>query len=431
MSMRRRSAHLAAAALLALPAPVLAQGAGQLIVRGADGSFTLPVESGQGYAVVADSSLQRLGWELDVGAEGVTAILPGGAVVRIGFGTPFFHWDQDVLQLTDAPYASGGQAFVPLQLLVDFLPARLDTVYRFDEAEFVLEILDPKVWSALSPEVGEAEVSVLEVDVAEPPREVPVEPLPVEPDPVEIGPPPLPLVVIDPGHGGRDPGTTSPSGRLEKDIALRIGRALARELRRDGDLEVRLTRDSDVLVPIWERGRQATEWKGDRPGIFISLHANALPSQRSVRGFETYFLSEARTDHERRVAENENAPLGLEDAGDPAAANPDLNFILRDLRNNDHQHWSSVLAQAIQTALESVHTGPSRGVKQGPFAVITNALMPAVLIELGFLTNRQDERLLSREDFQEGAARSIAGAVRGFFERYPPGRTSPAPGGRR
>lgn len=404
MSMRLRSAHLAAAALLALPFPALAQGDGQLTVRGADGAFTLPVVSVRGYAVVSDSSLQSLGWRLEVGVEGIAVILPGGALLRLGFGTPFFHWDQDVLQLADTPYASGGQTFVPLQLLVDFLPARLDTVYRFDEAEFVLEILD---------------------------REVPSEPLPVEPEPVEIAPPPLPLVVIDPGHGGRDPGTTSPSGRLEKDIALRIGRALARELRRDGDLEVRLTRDADVLVPIWERGRQATEWKGDRPGIFISLHANALPSQRSVRGFETYFLSEARTDHERRVAENENAPLGLEDAGDPAAANPDLAFILRDLRNNDHQHWSSILAEAIQTALGSVHTGPSRGVKQGPFAVITNALMPAVLIEFGFLTNRQDERLLTREDFQEGAARSIAGAVRGFFERYPPGRTPPAPGRRR
>lgn len=413
--MRLRSAHLAAAALFALPAPALAQGAGQLTVRGADGSFTLPVESERGYAVVAGSSLERLGWRLEVGDEGVAATLPGGARLRLGFGTPFFHWEQDVLQLTDAPYASGGQAYVPVQLLVDFLPARLDTVYRFNEAEFVLEILAREVWSAVASKV----------DVTEPASEAPLEPAPHRAGPS------LPLVVIDPGHGGRDPGAVGSSGRSEKDIALRIARALARELRRDGDVEVRLTRDTDVLVPIWERGRRATAWKGDRPGIFISLHANALPGRRSVRGFETYFLSEARTDHERRVAENENAPLRLEGAGDPAAVSPDLDFILRDLRNNDHQHWSSVLAASIQTALESVHTGPSRGVKQGPFAVITNALMPAVLIELGFLTNRQDERLLSREDFQEGAARSIAGAVRSFFERYPPGRTSPAPGGGR
>ena len=301
MSLRLRSAHLAAAALIALPAPALAQGAGQLTVRGANGSFTLPVESGRGYAVVADSALQRLGWRLEVEAEGVAVTLPGGVRVRLEFGTPFFRWEQDILQLTDPPYASGGQAYVPVQLLLDFLPARLDSVYRFNEAEFVLEILDSQVWSALAPEV----------DVVEPAAEASAEPPPLAAGPVETAPLPLPLVVIDPGHGGRDPGATGSLGRSEKDIALAIGRALARELRRDGDLEVRLTRDTDVLVPIWDRGRQATAWKGDRPGIFISLHANALPSQRSVRGFETYFLSEARTEHERRVAENENAPLGL------------------------------------------------------------------------------------------------------------------------
>jgi N-acetylmuramoyl-L-alanine amidase len=417
--MRLHGARLAAAALLALPSVVVAQAAGQLTVRGATGSLALHVESERGYAVVADSSLLRLGWRLDVGAEGVVAALPGGVRVRLGFGTPFFYWEDDVLQLTDPVYVADGRVFVPVQLLVDFLPARLDSVYRFNEADFVLEILDQQVWSLVASEV----------DVAEPAGEAAVEPPSVEAGRIENAPPSLPLVVIDPGHGGRDPGTAGSSGRSEKDIALRIGLALARELRRDGNLDVRMTRDTDVLVPIWERGQRATGWKGDRPGIFISLHANALPSQRSVRGFETYFLSDARTDHERRVAENENAPLGLESAGDPAAGNPDLDFILRELRNFDYQHWSSVLAESIQTALESVHTGPSRGVKQGPFAVITNALMPAVLIELGFLTNRQDERLLSREDFHEGAARAIAGAVRSFFERYPPGRSSPAPGG--
>ncbi|MFV2006182.1 MAG: N-acetylmuramoyl-L-alanine amidase [Longimicrobiales bacterium] len=417
--MRLHGARLAAAALLALPSAALAQAGEHLTVRGANGSLTLRVESERGYAVVSDSSLLRLGWRLEIGAEGVVAALPGGVRVRLGFDTPFFLWEEDVLQLTDPAYVADGRVYVPVQLLVDFLPARLDVVYRFNEADFVLEILDEDVWSVVASDVG----------VARPASEAAVDAVRLEARPVETAPPSRPLVVIDPGHGGRDPGTIGSSGRSEKDIALRIGLALARELRRDGDLDVRMTRDTDVLVPIWDRGKRATAWKGDRPGIFISLHANALPSQRSVRGFETYFLSDARTDHERRVAENENAPLGLEAAGDPAAENPDLDFILRELRNFDYQHWSSVLAESIQNALESVHTGPSRGVKQGPFAVITNALMPAVLIEFGFLTNRQDERLLFREDFQEGAARAIAGAVRGFFERYPPGRVAPAPGG--
>ncbi len=407
----------------ALPLGAAAQSRG-LTVRGPTGSLTLPVESGRGYAVLADTSLERLGWRLEIALQGVDAALPRGTHIRLGLGTPFFRWGEDLLQLTDEPYADEGRLYVPLQLVVDFLPARLDSIYRFDEEAFALDVLDPEVWSSLGvgsdPVAARSDPEALQAEAAQ---------AAPEPEQAEAAAPVLPLVVIDAGHGGRDPGARGPSGHTEKDLALRIARSLARELRKGGDLDVRLTRDGDVLVPLWDRGRQATDWKGDRPGVFISLHANALPGQRSVRGFETYFLSEARTDHERRVAEIENAPLELEEAAGGDGDNPDLDFILRELRNLDHQHWSALLAESVQSALESVHTGPSRGVKQGPFAVITNALMPAVLVELGFLTNRQDERLLAREDFQEDAARSIAGAIRGFLERYPPGRT--VPGGRR
>jgi len=180
-----------------------------------------------------------------------------------------------------------------------------------------------------------------------------------------------------------------------------------------------MTRDRDSLIPIWERGHMATEWKGDRPAIFISIHANSLPDRPSVRGFETYFLSEARTEHEARVAENENAPLALRD--DDTISNeeaPGLDFILRELRNRDHQRWSSVLAEEVQRSLESVHPGPNRGVKQAPFAVITNALMPAVLLEVGFLSNPHEERILSRGEFQRDLAGAIASGIDRFFERY-------------
>ena len=231
------------------------------------------------------------------------------------------------------------------------------------------------------------------------------------------------VVIIDPGHGGSDPGTTGAGGRREKDIALAIGRYLERELRGDEDLEVYMTRDRDVLVPLWERGPQATLLKGDRPGVFISIHVNSSPSSPAIRGFETYFLSEARTEHERRVAAIENAPLHLDtelDGDDVAAV--DLTFILRELRNLDHQHWSSLLAEGIQSELEDVHPGPNRGVKQGPFAVITNALMPAVLVEVGFITNREEERVLSRGAFQRGVAAALAQGIRDFFLRYPSGQ---------
>ena len=98
-----------------------------------------------------------------------------------------------------------------------------------------------------------------------------------------------------------------------------------------------------------------------------------------------------------------------------------MGFILTELRNLDHAHWSALLAEIIQEKLAQVHPGPNRGVKQAPFAVITNSLMPAVLLEVGFLSNREEERLLNQRSFQEDVARSVASAVLEFFQRYPPG----------
>ena len=178
------------------------------------------------------------------------------------------------------------------------------------------------------------------------------------------------VVVIDPGHGGSDPGATGRGGRREKDIALAIGRYLERELRGDEDIEVHMTRDRDVLVPLWERGPQATLLKGaSRFGVFISIHVNSSPSSPAIRGFETYFLSEARTEHEARVAALENAPLQV--AAEPGAGDVedvDRTLIFKDLQNRDYQRWSVTLAEEIQAKLEDVH--PLRGRWRGRCAVI-------------------------------------------------------------
>ncbi|NNF39663.1 MAG: hypothetical protein HKN71_13410 [Gemmatimonadetes bacterium] len=244
-----------------------------------------------------------------------------------------------------------------------------------------------------------------------------------EPDPVRV-------VVIDPGHGGFDPGSLGPSGLREKDVALAVGLALARALDTIPDLEVHLTRDRDVSIPIWERGEMATRLRADRPGILISIHANALDDP-APRGLETYFLSEARTEHERRVAALENAPAAL--AGDGGSARTDdagLAFILNELRNLDHIHWSADLAAVVHERVAAVHPGRDRGVRQAPLAVITNALMPSVLIELGFISNPTEEGVLADAGFQTDAAQAIAEAVVAFFQRYPPGSSgNPGEGG--
>ena len=383
-----------------------AQGPAPLVVRGPEGATaSLAVYRSRGYAAVRWKALERLGWVVESSASGLRATTAdGGSVVEFAFGTPLFRWNGEVLQLVDVPFTEGGAGYLPLQFVLDFLPARLGESYAFVPEEGVLEVRDAAVWAGLaSPSAGDADRSGEE--------------------PGGEAPPDKRVVIIDPGHGGKDPGTVGAGGRREKDIALAIGRALARALRGDESLEVHLTRDRDVLVPLWERGELATSWKGERPGVFVSIHVNALPGRPSIRGFETYFLSEARTEHERRVAANENAPLriGRED-GEVGGEDEDLGFILRELRNLDHQHWSALLAEGVQRELETVHPGPSRGVTQGPFAVITNALMPAVLIEVGFVTNREEERALSRGEFQAELAEALARAIRDFFERYPPGQ---------
>jgi N-acetylmuramoyl-L-alanine amidase len=326
-------------------------------------------------------------------------------------GDPLFTWNGEVFQLVGTPYLQGGELWIPAQLVVDFFPDRLREHYRARSSprEGVPVVERLSAWS------GAAEAGPAAGAASDTPTPASGE----EPGARRGGR----VVVIDPGHGGRDPGALGPGGTREKDVALALGLALARELERHPGLEVHLTRESDILVPLWNRGEWATEVKGDRPGIFVSLHANAVPSRSGVRGFETYFLDEARTEHEARVAANENAPLALEREDAAGAADlPELEFILRDLRNNDHAHWSEELAAMVQDRLSPVHPGPDRGVKQGPLAVITNALMPSVLVEVGFLSHPDEERLLTRPEFHAEVAGALSAAVVDFFRRYPPGR---------
>lgn len=408
--------QLALAGALALAAPLHAgelaarQSAPFRIAGAGEAPRAVEVVRDRGFAAVRSDVLVSLGWRVErQGPAAWRLTHPRAPEVRLAEDVPFFRMGEARLQVADPPYASGGSLHVPLQLLADVLPSRLPALYAFEDGVLRLSSGDDgRAAPAPRARATTARPEPASTDVPRDARRV---------------------VVIDPGHGGDDPGALGPGGAREKDVALRVALALAAELRRHPELEVHLTRETDVLVPLWERGLVATEHRGDRPGVFISLHANALPGRRSVRGFETYFLSEARTDDERRVAANENAPLAMPSRDAPEGAGRDLDFILRELRNLDHQHWSSLLAEMVQDRLDEVHPGPDRGVKQGPFAVITNALMPAVLVEIGFITNPDEERLLNEAGFQDEVARALAGATLAFFERYP--SAGPEPGGHR
>jgi N-acetylmuramoyl-L-alanine amidase len=415
-----RLLKLALLLCVALPGAVVGQDRPTLVVERGDGSSTpVSVDLSRGYAAVRLSVVSELGWFVSE-ADGEVAIAASDEIrISMRLGSPFFRWDGVVLQLTDAPYRVGNQTFVPLQFLSDFLPRRLPGLYEFDGARSLLragdlgllgELADAAVDTEVAGDDSEAGSSTV---VAEPTPDV----LPVQPGPYEG----VRVVVIDAGHGGGDPGALGPDGIREKTVALSIATRLAALLGDVEELEVHLIRDDDTFVDLWERGQVATDIKGERPGIFVSIHANSFPARREARGFETYFLSDARTEHERRVSAIENAPLSMAGQDLDSEQLPELDFILRDLKNYDHAHWSEELASLVQNEMNGFHPGPNRGVKQGVLAVLTNALMPSVLVEVGYLSNAEEGRLIGRDEFHQDSAAAIADAVTRFFERYPPG----------
>jgi N-acetylmuramoyl-L-alanine amidase len=215
------------------------------------------------------------------------------------------------------------------------------------------------------------------------------------------------VVVIDPGHGGRDSGAIGPGGVMEKDITLSVALELARELEERLGLKAVLTRTGDVFVPLAERTAFAN---GSGADIFISIHANAA-KRRAAAGVETFFLSFDATDEDAMsVAEFENSALSSEEAEDAG----ELRDILVDLMSTASHHQSSMLAESVLMSLHKAAPTENRGVKQAPFVVLSGASMPAVLVELGFISNPAEERRLGSKDEQARLAASIADGVAGF-----------------
>lgn len=210
-----------------------------------------------------------------------------------------------------------------------------------------------------------------------------------------------------------DPGARGPAGSREKEITLAVSRELARILREDPSLEVRMTRDSDTLIALRDRTRLANKWRGgERPALFISIHCNANPNPAGY-GYETYFLSEAKTEDARRVAAMENAAEQYEEK--PAQVSNALSFIMNDLKQNLYLRESSAWAEQIQQRLSAVHPGRNRGVKQAGFYVLNGAFMPAVLVEIGFITNAREEQVIADKEMQKRIAEQLARAVHDYF----------------
>jgi N-acetylmuramoyl-L-alanine amidase len=220
-------------------------------------------------------------------------------------------------------------------------------------------------------------------------------------------------IIIDPGHGGKDPGALGKRLK-EKDVNLDIAQRLRRRLKQLSTAEIDLTRDRDEYVELYERPRQANARKGD---LYVSVHCNSSPAAPGAQGIETFFLSAARTDWERAVASRENGALEFPVADTNKASAEAVGGILRDLAQNEFLRESEQLASGLQSALaENLH-GKDRGVKQADFAVLRNAYMPAALVECGFLTNAAEEKLLAANDYRERIASALAFGVVQFVKR--------------
>lgn len=215
-------------------------------------------------------------------------------------------------------------------------------------------------------------------------------------------------VVLDAGHGGKDSGCSG-SVSQEKDVALELTLAIGRELSTRGDIDVIYTRDADYFVPLYERTSIANQSGAD---LFVSIHCNAS-LDRSVRGSETFVMGLHTSQENLEVAKRENRSVQLEDdqsryhAYDPDSP---LGHILLAREQHDHLEESILLAANIESKLATTMS-KSRGVKQAGFVVLRATTMPSVLIEAGFLTNAEDEALLTSQDVQQRLADEIALAI--------------------
>jgi len=219
-------------------------------------------------------------------------------------------------------------------------------------------------------------------------------------------------VVIDPGHGGDDRGARGRGGLLEKDLVLDVSRRLAKRLRSHG-LEVLETRTGDAFVPLETRTMLANDAEAD---LFISIHANSAASPKPS-GSEVYFVSVDATDERARaLAERENRAFGR--AATSALPSDPLVAIIGDMIASESMREANVFAKLAQTELDSIDRVASRGVKQAPFVVLLGVQMPACLIEVGFLSNPQEERALLTPERRDAIAAALERAVLRYAQRY-------------
>lgn len=386
------------------------------------------VASPAGGLVRADVLVRLLGGAVDALGPGRWRLGLGGAAVDVAAGSPFAGVDGTTWPLVEPTRDAAGAPLVALQLFTELVP-RFGIGISWDRSAGVLRRAAP----GLTRVPGRASTVAPAVDAPRGGRPTagpgggPAETVVPVGGSVATAAPGAGLsrrytVVVDAGHGGRDPGmrgaVVDGQAFSEAKVTLQVADRLRAALESRG-FRVLMTRTRDTLINLDHRGPIANRGNGD---LFISVHVNAANPRwnnpTAARGFETFYLSTARTEDEAHVANMENDVVRFETEVEAPRGNDALAFIMNDLARNEHLRESSDIATAIQRKLNVIHPGPNRGVKQAGLRVLVTAYMPAVLVEIGFGTNPAEARWMLSEHGQDDAAQAIADAAQEYLRDY-------------
>ena len=224
------------------------------------------------------------------------------------------------------------------------------------------------------------------------------------------------IVIIDPGHGGEDPGAIGPKKTMEKDIVLKVGEKVIHFLKQDKEIQAFLTRKGDYFIPLEERPKMAREFGAD---LFVSLHTDGSFNPQA-RGSSIYCLSlSGATDQAAKIlADKENMSNILGGAVLRPAAfakDPNLNQILLDLMQNNSMKESFRFAETVLADIKAINSVKYPSYRQANFIVLKAPDIPSVLLEMSYITNKEDERLLNSSDFQEKIAKTLTASIRKHF----------------
>jgi len=304
----------------------------------------------------------------------VTQIQSPQGKIQFRLGSSFYTLDDKIIKIPKPALIKNGDFYLPIDMAEAIFLNLIayDFRYKFKESDMLVD--------------------------------VPREPVPKKNINVKA-------IIIDPGHGGKDPGTSDSVGYFEKDVSLGVAKYLYLYLRKYyPEIRLLLTRKNDVFIELEDRSKQAnTLLRDTRDSIFISLHCNASLNEKAG-GFEIYYLSQnPSTEQARETALLENKFISPN-------SNKIVNVIQSQMLSSVTQRRSKKLAESIELEYgkgmqNSIST---RGVKKADFSVLRGSLMPAVLIEMGYLTNLEESKILKDKNFQKKIARSIIKGIRNY-----------------